>query len=117
MDQVACTDEFADWYETLDEADQERVAVSVNLLGRMGVALPFPYSSAIKGSEYPLRELRCQSGGAPLRIIYAFNPVRQSVLIIGGDKTGDPRFYEWIVPAAEKLWKQYTAEKGWKTEG
>ena len=110
MDKVAYTDDFEDWF------DQERVAVSVSLLARMGVSLPFPHSSAIAGSEYPLRELRCQSGGKPLRIIYAFNPVRQSVLILGGDKTGDDRFYDRIVDRAEKIWKQYVAEKGWKNE-
>ena len=55
MDRVAYTDDFEDWFDSLEESDQDRVAVSVNLLARMGVSLPFPHSSAIAGSEYPLR--------------------------------------------------------------
>ena len=46
-----------------------------------------------------------------LRIIYAFDPARDAVLIIGGDKAGDKRFYEWIIPRAEAIWEQYLRER------
>jgi hypothetical protein len=36
--------------------------------------------------------------------------VRQAVLIIGGDKTGDDRFYERMIPLAERIWKEYLDE-------
>lgn len=55
-------------------------------------------------------ELRVQAGGRPLRIFYAFDPVRQAVLLIGGDKTGQKRFYEIMVPIAERIWKEYLDE-------
>jgi hypothetical protein len=54
--------------------------------------------------------LRVQSLGRPLRIVYAFDPQRQAVLILGGDKTGDARFYSWMIPKAEALWQQYLRE-------
>jgi len=41
-----------------------------------------------------MRELRVQCGGRPLRVFYAFDPTRSAILIIGGDKTGDNRFYD-----------------------
>ena len=66
-----------------------------------------PYSSAIRGSKHALRELRIQSKGRPIRIFYAFDPTRQAVLLIAGDKTGDARFYDVYVPKAEKLWEEY----------
>ena len=44
------------------------------------------------------------------RIIYAFDPRRQAGLILGGDKTGDKRFYEWIIPKAEAIWERYLEE-------
>lgn len=47
MDKVVYTDEFENWFDSLEEPDQDRVAVSVNLLAQMGVSLPFPHSSAI----------------------------------------------------------------------
>jgi hypothetical protein len=57
-----------------------------------------------------LRELRIQSLGRPLRVIYAFDPLRQAVLILGGDKTGDDRFYERMIPRSEKIWERYLQE-------
>jgi hypothetical protein len=41
-----------------------------------------------------MRELRVQSGGRSLRVFYAFDPTRSAILIIGGDKTRDNRFYD-----------------------
>jgi hypothetical protein len=64
----------------------------------------------IKGSAFALRELRIQSQGRPLRVFYAFDPARQAVVLIGGDKTGDGRFYERMVPVAERIWKEYLDE-------
>jgi hypothetical protein len=84
----------------------------VGLLEAKGTSLGFPYTSATAGSRYSLRELRVQSGGRPLRVIYAFDPRRQAVLLIGGDKTGDDRFYERIIPQAEALWADYLGETG-----
>jgi hypothetical protein len=107
--EVIGTDEFADWYSALDESDQDAVDRSVGLLEAHGVTLKFPHSSALKGSRYALRELRPQSRGKPLRVIYAFDPARQAVLLLGADKTGmsDERFYSTHIPQAEKLWREY----------
>ncbi len=57
-----------------------------------------------------MRELRVQSGGRPLRIFYAFDPRRAAILLIGGDKTGDDRFYEKHVPLADDLYDTYLDE-------
>ena len=48
-----------------------------------------------------------QSGGAPYRIFYAFDPRRTAILLIGGDKTGDERFYERMLPLADRLYDVY----------
>jgi hypothetical protein len=58
MVEIITTDEFAEWYGELDEADTKAVIRVVDLLASRGVSLPFPYSSEIKGSQYALRELR-----------------------------------------------------------
>lgn len=109
--EVISTDEFVSWYDALDAQDVEAVNYSVELLAEVGVALGYPHSSAIKTAGFSLRELRCQSGGRPLRVFYAFDPLRQAVLLIGGDKTGDSRFYEVMVPRATTIWRQYLAEQ------
>jgi hypothetical protein len=59
-----------------------------------------------------MRELRVQSGGKPLRIFYAFDPRRTAILLIGGNKTGDNRFYEKYIPIADRLYDTYLDELG-----
>jgi hypothetical protein len=109
---VVATDEFKRWYDDLDEQDTTSVMRVVDLLEARGLSLGFPHSSAIKGSRHALRELRVQSGGKAIRVFYAFDPKRQAVVIVGGDKTGlGDRFYEQMVPVAEKVWEDYLASQ------
>ena len=110
MVEVIGCEEFESWFLSLDDSDTDAVARVVDMLEMQGPTLPFPYSSAIKGSDLALRELRVQCKGRPLRVFYAFDPVRQAVLLIGGDKTGDDRFYVRMVPLAERIWTQYLKE-------
>lgn len=113
--EVIVTDEFKGWYENPTEDHQAAVIRVVELLEARGVNFGFPYTSEIKGSKHALRELRVKAGRSQIRIGYAFDPKRQAVLLIAGDKTGDDRFYEWFVPQAEKVWLQYLDEQ--KQEG
>lgn len=108
--EVIVTDEFTEWYQGLPLQDADAVALNVERLEQRGVTLDHPYTSAIADSKEPLRELRVQSQGRPLRVFYAFDPLRQAVLLIGGDKTGDKRFYEVYIPKAEAIWREYLAE-------
>lgn len=108
---VEVTEEFRIWYEDLSEAEQDSIYRVVTLLEVRGVALGAPYSSAIQGSRYALRELRIQHQGEPYRVFYAFDPKRQAVLLMGGNKVGNDRFYEEYVPTAEAIWEAYIAEQ------
>ena len=76
----------------------------VALLEIHGVTLGAPHSSALRGSRFPLRELRPRSGGSPLRVLYAFDPHRNAVILLGGNKATDPRFYRRAIARAETLW-------------
>ena len=90
--QVEYTDQFEEWWDTLSEGQQEELAATVELLMEYGPTLPYPYSSGITTSRHRhMRELRTQSGGEPLRTLYAFDPRRVSILLIGGTKTGNDR--------------------------
>jgi hypothetical protein len=105
------TDEFAGWWSDLTENEQTKVAVSIELLRRFGVALTFPHSSGVAGSRHSqMRELRIQVEGRPYRVLYAFNPLRTGILLLGGDKTGDPRWYEVNVPVADSLYDEHLTE-------
>ncbi|MDL2210572.1 type II toxin-antitoxin system RelE/ParE family toxin [Desulfovibrio sp. OttesenSCG-928-O18] len=108
---VEYTNEFEAWWNTLSEKEQTAVAVTVGLLERMRPALPFPHSSAVHGSRHGhMRELRTQCDGHPLRTLYAFDPRRVAILLIGGDKTGDNRWYELFVPLADRLYAEHLQE-------
>ncbi|SPE24029.1 hypothetical protein SBA3_1050015 [Candidatus Sulfopaludibacter sp. SbA3] len=82
--EVEFTEEFQDWWSALTEEQQDDVAYSVRHLVEFGPALGFPHSSKVGSSRYPqMRELRTQSAGRPLRTLYAFNPLRSAILLIG----------------------------------
>lgn len=76
-----------------------------------GPALTRPYADTIDGSKYRnMRELRIQHQRRPYRVLYAFDPRRTGVLLIGGDKTGNKRWYEEFVPRADVIYAQRLRE-------
>ncbi|MGH7577165.1 MAG: type II toxin-antitoxin system RelE/ParE family toxin [Longimicrobiales bacterium] len=108
--EVEYTDEFGTWWDELDEAAQDDVAHAVEILAAEGPHTPFPISSAIRASRHQhMRELRIQSSGKPIRVLYAFDPRRCAILLLGGDKTGDDRWYEVNVPIADRLYDEHLA--------
>lgn len=115
--EVEHTDEFAAWWDTLSEHEQAAVAASVRLLEEDGPNLGRPAVDTVKGSRHPnMKELRIQAQGRPLRTFFAFDPRRTAILLIGGDKTGDNRFYDRMIPIADGLFDVYLEElrkEGW----
>lgn len=57
-----------------------------------------------------MRELRVQHEGRPYRVLYAFDPRRVAILLIGGDKTGNNRWYEENVPRADAIYDEHLGE-------
>ena len=109
--EIEFTDEFGSWGHGLTEDEQTRVRASVELLRQYGVSLSFPHSSGIAMSRHThLRELRVQCEGDPYRVLYAFNPLRNAILLLDGDKTGDERWYEVNVPVADRLYDEHLTE-------
>lgn len=116
MWEVEFTDEFGRWWETLDADEQESIAASVELLRQLGPQLPRPHADTLKGSRHAnMKELRTQHAGRPFRTMFAFDPRRTAILLIGGDKTGDDRFYQRLIPLADALFDQHLA--GLQREG
>jgi len=109
--EIEYTDEFERWWNTLSEAEQESIAVSVGLLEILGPNLPRPHSDSVKGSRFKnMKELRTQHAGRPYRTLYAFDPRRTAILLIGGNKTGDDGWYQKYVPLADKLYEHHLKE-------
>lgn len=108
MWEVEYTDEFGLWWEKLTEAEQIDIDASVRMLEHYGPNLKYPHTSGINGSKHDhMRELRIQHKGKPFRVLYAFDPRRMAILLIGGDKTGNNRWYEIYVPIADSLYDEH----------
>ena len=108
---VEYTDEFGAWWDELSDNQRESLAATVLLLEECGPMHGFPHSSGISGSKHShLRELRTQHEGHPLRTLYAFDPRRTAILLIGGDKTGKDRWYDVFIPIADLLYDNHLAQ-------
>ena len=111
MWQVEFTDEFERWWNSLTPSEQDAVDFSAGLLERLGPHLSRPHADAVRGSRHSnMKELRTQHEGRPIRTFFAFDPRRAAILLIGGDKTGDKRFYDRLLPIADDLYDRYLAE-------
>lgn len=114
---IEFTDTFGEWWESLTPEEQDSVAMVVDLLEEYGPTLRRPYSDVVAMSKHQnMKELRIQHAGRPYRVLYAFDPRRTAVLLIGGDKTGDNRWYEKFVPQADKLFDAHLAESRGKKD-
>jgi hypothetical protein len=108
---VEFSDEFGEWWDRLSAAEQKGVDFTVSLLQELGPMLRMPHSSGIEMSRHThMRELRIQHEGRPYRVLYAFDPRRAAILLIGGDKTGKNRWYEEYVPRADTIYHQHLRE-------
>ena len=114
---VKVTEEYAAWFTALINSDLDsavQVAQAVAALREEGPTLGRPLVDRIQGSKiHHLKELRPGSGGrSEVRILFAFDPARSALLLLGGDKAGNwRRWYRENVPIAERLYLEYTTEK------
>ena len=109
--EVEFSDEFERWWDALTAAEQKSVDFTVCLLQEVGPALKMPHSSGVETSRHKhMRELRIQHQGRPYRVLYAFDPRRAAMLLIGGDKTGHNRWYEKYIPLADEIYDRHLRE-------
>jgi hypothetical protein len=109
--EVEFSDEFERWWDALTAAEQKSIDFTVSLLQEVGPALKMPHSSGVETSRHRhMRELRIQHQGRPYRVLYAFDPRRAAILLIGGDKTGNNRWYGEYVPAADAIYDRHLRE-------
>lgn len=107
---VEYTNEFEGWWNTLTTDEQDAVESCIPFISRHGPALGRPLVDRVKGSRYPnMKELRPPATN--IRILFAFDPRRVAILLIGGDKTN--RWQEWYdeyIPIADALYDDYLEE-------
>jgi hypothetical protein len=109
--EVEVTDEFVEWWNGLTGDQQESLTDRVDLLAERGPDLGRPVVDRIHASRHHnMKELRAAKGGA-LRVLFMFDPRRQVILLLGGDKSGEwDAWYGWAVPLADDLYDTYLGE-------
>lgn len=113
--EVEYSNEFGDWWETLDEDEQIEISAKVELLEKYGPVLPRPHADVIVMSRHSnMKELRgrviSRVRRSELRVLYAFDSRRTAILLIGGDKTGNPNWYSEYVPLADRIFDKHLQE-------
>ena len=110
MWEVEYTDTFGAWWTDLAAEQQERLTAAVELLEQGGPALGRPLVDTLKGSRHPnMKELRPRGGH--MRVLFAFDPRRTAILLLGGDKSG--RWSSWYaeaIPFADRLYDEHLRE-------
>lgn len=104
------TSEFQEWFDNSDRRLQEDIIEHVQLLREFGPDLRRPYADTLKSSALPnLKELRFASRERVIRVFYVFDPDRNGVLLIGGNKSssGDKNFYKKMISISEKIYRRY----------
>ncbi|HKD96880.1 MAG TPA: type II toxin-antitoxin system RelE/ParE family toxin [Micromonosporaceae bacterium] len=107
--EVFVVNEVRDWIDHLDDATHARVVQAIDLLAEIGPGLGRPLVDTIHGSTIAnLKELR----PGTVRILFAFDPWRSSILLVAGDKAGRWRaWYREAIPLAEQRYETYLKER------
>ena len=107
--QVYVVNEVRDWIDSLDDATHTRVVQAIDTLADVGPGLGRPLVDTIHGSSIAnLKELR----PGTVRILFAFDPWRDSILLVAGDKAGRwTQWYREAIPLAEQRYERYLKER------
>ena len=108
---------FETWADDLDQADAEALLAAIRVLRDHGPALGRPLVDSVKASRHKnMKELRPGSTGrTEVRVLFAFDPKRRAILLVGGDKSNAwTTWYEMNVPIADKRYDAHL--RGLNTE-
>lgn len=102
---VLFSEEAEDWMAGLDDAAFTAIIAAATELEEHGPALGRPIVDSIKGSRHHnMKELRAGT----LRALFVFDPLRQAIVLLGGDKRDDwTGWYERSIPLADDLYDDY----------
>lgn len=91
---------------------QDEVLAHASLLAQVGPNLGRPTVDTLKASRHSnMKELRFDWNGEVWRVAFAFDPNRQAILLIGGDKGGTDqrRFYKRLIAVADDRYDAHLA--------
>lgn len=104
---------IAEWLASLDNNSRAQVVAAIELLQERGPQLGRPVVDTVSTSRHRnMKELRPGSSGkSELRVLFAFDPRRQAILLIAGDKSGNwQQWYKKNIPIADDLFDEHLRE-------
>jgi hypothetical protein len=105
---VQLDEDFAAWLLGQEADLRNAIIAHANLLREHGPRLGRPFVDTLEGSAFPnMKELRVQFRGDPWRILFAFDPDRAAILLVGGNKRGDKRWYKKHLPIADARFRRH----------
>ena len=112
MWRVVFSEVFAAWWDELDEDEQHQIQAAVDYLGDNGPTTGRPLVDSIEESRHSnMKELRPMVKNKEVRILFIFDPQRQAVLLMGGDKKGQwKRWYKRAIPQADAIYDDYLCQ-------
>lgn len=101
--------DFEAEFDEFPQRVQDEVYANLAAIENHGPNLGRPYVDTVEGSEHAnMKELRCQVGGNPWRVLFAFDAHRRAILLVGGQKGRDEkRFYKKAIKAADQRFRNY----------
>ena len=93
----------------LFNSDPNSLAMA-RLLGDFGPQLGRPHADTLNGSEFANRkELRFTSDDGVWRVAFAFDPKRDGILLVAGDKSGgsEAKFYKRLIRKADARYRRH----------
>ena len=94
----------------LPRAVRIELVASIALLREFGPALGRPDVDTLKDSKYAnMKELRFRADGGVWRVAFAFNPRRNAILLVAGDKSGvsETTFYRRLIDKADRRYREH----------
>ncbi|HEX5280231.1 MAG TPA: type II toxin-antitoxin system RelE/ParE family toxin [Micropepsaceae bacterium] len=107
---VRFQEDFDAEFGDLSEAVQDELLAMVRLLGDFGPQLGRPHADTLKGSDYAnMKELRLLADGGVWRVAFAFDPKREGILLVAGDKSGgsESKFYKRLIKKADERYQKH----------
>ena len=105
---VEYTNEFGSWWAMLPEKTQDDLVAAVGLLKERGPGLAPPHAFETRESHHRrMRELRVRRGGAPIRVLHAFDSRDSAILLIGTAENGDDGSFLRLVQWADALYDSH----------
>jgi hypothetical protein len=116
---VRLFDEFEQELQSLDREVRNKLAATARLLEVEGSRLGRTHVDTLEGTKHPnMKEPRFTAAGGVWRVAFAFDPVRQAILLVAGDKAGvsEDRFYRRLIATADARYARHLAQLG-KAQG